>query len=260
MIAAFALAALLSGQTTHPRDPIGKPPDALAYDGFYTKCVTFQGMPILASDKVDDAALRKIVETFGRMLARVPKGTMKALVDAGCHYSIIAEEEGQTDLPEYADLRNDPNMDWNKRARGLGGQFTSGGEENILELPSDRYKGESIFIHEFAHTLDEFGFSKTVPNFRADLQAAYDRAKSEGLWKDTYAMTNPAEYWAEGVQSYFDCNRSASPPNGIHNDVCNRERLKAYDPRLIALLDRAFGRNPWRYQGSYATTNLPLSR
>ena len=139
----------------------------------------------------------------------------------------------------------------------LGGKYTSGGEENILELPSDRYKGESIYIHEFAHTLDQFGFSKVDPNFRRDLSEAYRLAKEEGLWKDTYAITNRAEYWAEGVQSYFDCNRIADPPNGIHNSIGNRSRLKAYDPRLFKLLDRVFGANPWRYEGKYSTTKLP---
>ncbi len=236
---------------------IVKPPDALSYGGFYTKCVSFQGLPILGSPKVEDSALVKIADTFGKMLARVPKGTMKALVDAGCHYSIIAEEEGQTDLPEYAHMRNDPKTDWNKRARGLGGKYTSGGEENILEYRTDRYNGESIYIHEFAHTLDEFGFSKVDKDFKRDLTNAYRKAMAEGLWKDTYARTNSSEYFAEGVQSYFDCNRVAHPPNGIHNEVANRARLETYDPRLFAVLDRVFGGNPWRYEGKYNTTNLP---
>jgi len=264
MLAATLLFALTqptqAGPTTGPRDSIGRPPQALSYGGFYSKCVYFQGLPILASDKVEDRALRRIVATFDRMLARAPKGTVAALVESGCHYSIIAEEEGQTDLPEYANLRNDPNMDWNKRARGLGGKYTSGGEENILEYPTDRYYGESIFIHEFAHTLDEFGFSKVVPNFRSELKETYNKALAEGLWKKTYAATNPAEYWAEGVQSYFDCNRSATPANGIHNEIYNRAGLRKYDPRLFALLDRCFGRNRWRYEGAYNTTKGPVPK
>jgi len=250
MLSLLALIAL------QPTSEIETPPKELAKN-FYTKMVKFQGMPILGSPKVEDAALIQMKATFEKMLAKVPEGTMKALVDSGCHYSIIAEEEGQTDLPEYHHLKNDPNMDWNKRARGLGGKYTSGGEENILELASDRYRGESIYIHEFAHTLDMFGFSKVVPKFREELSDAFNKAKAEGLWKDTYAITNRGEYWAEGVQSYFDCNRIADPPNGIHNAIGNRDRLKKYDPRLFALIDRCFGSNPWRYEGKYATTNLP---
>jgi len=258
MTAAIALLALTASQTTRPRDPIGPPPAALSYNGFYTKCVYFQGLPILGSPKVEDRALRKIVVTFGKLMRRAPKGTIQALVDAGCHYSIIAEEEGQTDLPEYADLRYDPNMDWNKRARGLGGQYTSGGEENILEYPTDRYKGECIYIHEFAHTLDEFGFSKVDPNFVRDITDAYTKAMAEGLWQNTYSKSNRYEYFAEGVQMYFDCARVATPANGVHNEVGNREALKRYDPRLYAVVDREFGGNPWRYEGAYNTTKLPL--
>jgi uncharacterized protein len=57
---------------------------------------------------------------------------------------------------------------------------------------------------------------------------------------------------------YFDCARSASPPNGVHNEICNREQLKKYDPRLFALIDREFGHNPWRYEGSYNTSKSPI--
>lgn len=250
-----ALALLAQGPvTTKPEDPIAAPPANLAADGFYKKCVYFRGIPILGSEKVEDKALRVIVATFDKMLAKVPDKVLAKMVEGKVHYSIIAFEEGQTDLPEYRHMKNDPNMDWDKRARGLGGRVTSGGEENILEYPQDRYKGESIFIHEFAHTLASHGFSRADPTFSKDLTETFKKAMEEGLWKQTYAATNEHEYWAEGVQSYFDCNRSATPPNGIHNEICNREGLQKYDPRLFALVDRAFGANPWRYEGSYNTT------
>jgi alpha-glucosidase len=242
--------------TTGPNDPIGPPPAKLSYDGFYTKCAYFRGLPIIGSSKVSDPAFHKIVATFGKMLATVPDSEFQVLVKAGSHYSIIAATEGQTDLPEYADLRHDPHTDWNKRARGLGGFDTSGGEENILELPSDRYKGECIYIHEFAHTLANFVFRKTDAKFMPDLKEAYSHAMSTGLWKNTYSATNKDEYWAEGVQMYFDCARTANPPNGVHNQVGNRVQLKGYDPMLFALVDREFAGNPWRYEGSYNTTAL----
>jgi len=242
-------------KTTKPDEPLSKPPEKFSYDGFYTKCIYFKGLPIVGSDKVDDKAFRVIVVTFTKMLAKVPDETFAILPKAGSHYSIIADEEGQTDLPEYRDLKKDPKTDWDKRARGLGGFNTSGGEENILEYPNDRYKGECIYIHEFAHTLSNYVFVKSDPKFRADWKEAYEKAIAEGLWKNTYSATNKDEYWAEGVQMYFDCARSASPANGVHNEICNREGLKKYDPRLYALIDREFGGNPWRYEGSYNTTN-----
>jgi len=60
------------------------------------------------------------------------------------------------------------------------------------------------------------------------------------LWQDTYAATNEEEYWAEGVQSYFDVNLASDPPDGIHNHVDTRAKLAAYDPALYALVDEVF--------------------
>jgi len=242
-------------RTTRPNEPILAPPAELSFNGFYKKCVYFRGLAIIGSDKVDDRAFRQIIVTFTKMLAKVPVSTTDELIKAGSHYSIIAATEGQTDLPEYWDMKNDPKTDWNKRARGLGGLITSGGEENILEYPDDRYKGECIYIHEFSHTLANYAFVKSDPKFKEDWKDAYTKAIAEGLWKRTYGASNKDEYWAEGVQMYFDCARSASPANGVHNEICNREQLKTYDPRLFALIDREFGHNPWRYEGSYNTTN-----
>src|SRR5205823_5835380 len=69
-------------------------------------------------------------------------------------------------------------------------------------------------------------------------------AMRQGLWKNTYAATNRSEYWAEGVQSYFDCNQRRDPQ---HNGVVTREQLQKYDPRLSALAAEVFKDNPWRY-------------
>lgn len=259
MIASICFAFLLGSPqlvTTKPNDPILVPSLELSAKGFYSKQVFFRGIPIVAAKEVDDRALRTIICTFDKMLAKVPDSVLEAMVKAGVHYSIIGKDQGQTDLPEYADLRNDPVTDWNKRARGLGGLYTSGGEENILELPSDRYVGESIFIHEFAHTLDAFGFGAVDKSFRKKLRTAYDSALKKRLWKNTYSASNPGEYWAEGVQMYFDCARYAVPSDGVHNEICNREGLKAYDPGLYQLVEEAFGKNPWRYEGKYKKTGV----
>lgn len=241
-------------RTTGPNDPIGTPPAAINKAGYYVKAAYFRGIPVVGTSKVDERAFRVLIATFGKMLAKVPDEPLIAMAKQGSYYIILGKEEGQTDPPEYSYLREDKKTDWNKRARGLGGLVTSGGEENILELPSDRYRGESILIHEFAHTLANYAFSKTLPTFKPELRKIYKEALAKGLWKDTYSATNFDEYWAEGVQMYFDCARSAPKPNGVHNEICNREGLKAYDPGLYHLVDTAFGGNPWRYEGSYATT------
>jgi hypothetical protein len=50
------------------------------------------------------------------------------------------------------------------------------------------------------------------------------------------------------AQSYFDANREADPPNGIHNHVSTREKLKAYDPMAYRLARRIFGENAFRWE------------
>src|SRR5262249_59583033 len=88
------------------------------------------------------------------------------------------------------------------------------------------------------------GLSTTDPTFDRRLRAAYQAAMDRGLWKNTYAATNHSEYWAEGVQSWFDDN---APPDALHNDVRTRAKLKEYDPALAKLCEEVFGDKPWRY-------------
>jgi len=156
----------------------------------------------------------------------------------------MAPTEMTTDVPEQRHLKNDPKTNWDKRARGLGGRITSCGEENLLNLKGDRYRNENILVHEFSHAVHRYGIGSLDRAFDGRLKATYTRAIDGGLWKGTYAATNHSEYWAEGVQSYYDCN---NPPNASHNDVNTRERLAKYDPDLFGLIDETFGKNPWRY-------------
>jgi len=59
-----------------------------------------------------------------------------------------------------------------------------------------------------------------------------------GLWKGKYASVNHHEYFAEGVQSWFDNIR---PPDHDHNHVDTRAEVKEYDPQLAALVEEVFG-------------------
>jgi len=76
------------------------------------------------------------------------------------------------------------------------------------------------------------------PEFDVRLKKAYDEAMATGLWKGKYASVNHAEYFAEGVQSWFSNNR---PPDHDHNHVDTREELIEYDPALAAICKEAFG-------------------
>lgn len=62
--------------------------------------------------------------------------------------------------------------------------------------------------------------------------------------KQCYAAKNRAEYWAEGVQCWFDTNRTMDHD---HNHIHTRKQLKAYDPVLAKLCQEVLGDSKWRF-------------
>ena len=62
--------------------------------------------------------------------------------------------------------------------------------------------------------------------------------------KQCYAAGNRAEYWAEGVQDWYDTNRTMDHD---HNHIHTREQLKTYDPELAKLCEDVLGDTPWRF-------------
>ena len=65
----------------------------------------------------------------------------------------------------------------------------------------------------------------------------FDNAMAQGRWKGTPAAHNRAEYWAAGVEAYFDAAGTGFPSNGADRPITTREALKTYDPELFALVD-----------------------
>lgn len=250
-VAALAVGVHFAGLAAEDRAiPIGPPPaelvERLGLSPFYKKHASAGGLPVVSSERVSDAGLREAVAIVEAMLAE-REDVRKAIIENNVRVVVMAPTEQTTDVPEHSDLT--PKDYWDRRARGLGATrdrpAISCGEENLLNLAGDRYPTENILVHEFAHTIHEMGLNSIDPEFDARLRAAYDAAMKEELWKGTYAATNHKEYWAEGVQSYFDTNR---PPDRDHNDVDTREELAKYDSRLFELIDGAFRGTKWRYE------------
>ena len=131
-----------------------------------------------------------------------------AIVDKGKNFS---------DLPEVKSKKND-------KAAGLatGGKYkwdTKSGswkyyyrlgitrETNALQLPYPKDKwgaGNSVFIHEFAHVVHLTVFDNVYPKISKLITKTYKAAKKKKLWKGAYAMTNEAEYFAEGTERWFN--------------------------------------------------------
>ncbi len=237
---------------------IEKPPTELKAPDFYSKYISASGYPILASKNVDDYALREAAYLVDLMLAKRPD-VREAMIQGGSRMCIIAHNEFTCDLPEW-EWMGDPKSDgqeaagvsardfWDGRARGMGGSETdpycSCGEENLLGYDGDPYSTECILIHEFAHNIHLRGMLRVDRTFDKRLQEAYNKAMSKGLWAGKYASVNHHEYFAEGVQSWFDDNRENDHD---HNHVDTRQELLEYDPGLAAFCREVFGDTVLKY-------------
>jgi hypothetical protein len=229
---------------------VGPPLDTLVREWrlapFYRKHVSAGGIPVLASERVSDFALEEAAYVIDRMLGG-RDDVRAAIVKNRVRLAVMAPDEFTTSIPEHSDLT--PAKYWDKRARGLGASpirpAVSCGEETLVSYRGDPYAAESILVHEFAHVIHQMGLNSVSPDFDGRLEATYRAALAKGLWQGTYAASNRHEFWAEGVQSWFDTNREN---DNQHNHVNTREELKSYDPALAALISKELGDSAWRYR------------
>ena len=235
----FTVVLILTSGLLRAEFPVTAPPKELKLDPFYKKYVSANGYPIVGSAAVNDYAMKEAAFLVDMMLAKRPD-VKKAMVKGGSRLVVMAHGEFTTDVPEHSKMR--PKNFWDARARGLGGSETdpvcSCGEENLLAFEGDPYSTECILIHEFAHNIHLRGLVVVDPTFDDRLKQTYQRAMAAGLWETKYASVNHAEYFAEGVQSWFNNNR---PPDHDHNHVDTRKELLKYDPGLAALCKEVFG-------------------
>jgi hypothetical protein len=223
---------------------------------FYTQHIEVNGFPIVASSRVNPYALKEAAYLIKEMLAKRPD-VLGAVTKSGARMSILAWNEFTTDQPEFERLaqntpRGFPGMSgkdyWDARARGMGGSETdpycTSAEENLLAYPGDPYAAECILIHELAHMIHLRGMNNLDPTFDDRVKQAYEDAMAKGLWKGKYASVNSREYFAEGVQSWFDDNRVNDHD---HNHVHLRSQLVEYDPGLASLCREVFGDTAFTY-------------
>lgn len=246
--------------TTFEAAMLSAPPAALKLDPFYRKYADAFGIPIVSSELVPDTALLMARDIVNYMLLKRPD-VRQTLVDRQARVLIMAESEGEMDLPERSNWTKPAKDDrrltdgeranydkpngigamtaqqyWNNRARGMGGTITSCAEENVMGYPGTKYFGEHILVHEFSHNI--MGALRTAdPALYGEIQPAYDAAKTKGLYKGQYAINTVAEYFAEGTQWWFWSNIEFY--DGVTR-VQSPDDLKAYDPALYAILEKVY--------------------
>src|SRR5208282_1107544 len=187
------------GAETPPAIEAINPPEA----GFYGRVLDMEGILIKAHAEVSDAAMLEAYRRLSRLLEHIPQARSN-LVSAGVEFHIIGKNQMMVDLPEcqiWKGKKFEGDLTLDQRDRGWGGLMSSCGEENLLALPSDRYRDHrDICSHEFAHTLMAFGLPDEVVR---RIQEQYQSSMRRGLWP-AYAGTNPDEFFAELTMWYFD--------------------------------------------------------
>jgi hypothetical protein len=234
------------------------PPAWLHLDPFYQKYADAGGIPIISSKNVPDTGLMVARDIVLYMLSERPD-IRDQLIRNGARIGIMAIDETTTDIPEQSDWKkpaiDDPRLSkcdvrdyakgiglqsdrdyWAKRARGMGGTYTTGAAENIMGVPGTRYYGENILVHEFSHSIFE-AIRTADPALAAHVETAYAHAKEKRLWQGAYMANTLDEYWAEGTQFWFNSNKAYITDTLT---VLNAEDFKAHDPEFYAILSEVY--------------------
>lgn len=229
---------------------------------WYKKYIDVGGLPVLGSANVQDATLIRAADQLETLIHTFPYGPVPSLNSHKIRIVITARNEKMSAIPEVF-AQYGTKLD--RRYWGGMGATTSlpvsvGTEANIM----DNDGRENTFVHETGHTLMELALEEIDPKFTPELDAAWKNAVATGLWTNTYSRTNIKEYWAEGIESYFNVN-NPGPVGGnrVHNNIATRTLLANYDPMLYALLNRVFQgatlqNDPFQIQDKYTDINKPI--
>ncbi|MBN8460919.1 MAG: glycoside hydrolase family 127 protein [Verrucomicrobia bacterium] len=205
-------------------------------DGFFSKRLDYRGIPIKAHQVVSDAALTEARDRLAMLLEHQPS-LADRLAAAGAELHIIGKDQVTTDLPDWRHDKGKPIAEYggltrDERTRGMGGLHASCGEENLLRLEKDVYRGRDICVHEFAHTIRSHAMDD---NLRKRFDDQWRKSLAAKRWVGSYAASNPDEFFAELTMWYCgthgDLNMKGDKP------APGKEGLKAYDPEAFELFD-----------------------
>jgi hypothetical protein len=217
-----------------PRSKHGRPPDHTGLDTFYRKYVTTDGLHILGTRFVSDAAIDKAKDVLSHQIgALLPKYDRNRLQDI-LVVVISKWDTPSSPAPIY------PYTDWTHDQNWLRGG--SGGDslhdvtivtEEMMCKTGVTARGNTDattrtldqVVHEFGHTIER----------RYGLYSAVDRAYKASRTNDP----SPREWFAWRVQAWFDVDQGGY--------LGGRAGLKAHDPEAYKLLSTIFDpTNNWK--------------
>jgi len=247
------------------------PPGKFKIDPYYTKFTYAREFIVLGSKHVSDEALLAANDVIRKIFA-YRHDILKALIADGARLVVLGRQEKLSDLPEFRDAESKGGFD---QVRYLeyapDRKLIVVPEENVLGVTGEPFAGRSMVVSLFAKGLYQVtGLRPIDPTFETQrgkqqyelrvkridvefdhrLQKLFDEARAKGHWRGTAAARDRAEYWAAGVEAYFDAAGEGHAPNDADRPITTRTALKAYDPDLYALVNETMaytGHVDWRF-------------
>jgi hypothetical protein len=166
--------------------------------GFYTKLVDDEGVPIRGHESVSDEAMVAAKTELDRMLSHAPK-IRANLQHAKAELHIISKTQLTSELPEHRQgrgsrLANGQLFDDHMRGGHIESRYFSCTEGVLLKFVGDRLYGNDACAHEIAHGVEWLALGTEL---RIKIAEAYERAVNDKLWEGEYAASNQAEYFAD---------------------------------------------------------------
>ncbi|MEX0811856.1 MAG: FISUMP domain-containing protein [Chitinophagales bacterium] len=248
----IAISIILSACEKDPEDPdapqtndnnevmscsVRSMPASANYASLYTQYINCTGIPVIAPDGVPEQALRVGDETIEFMLTGLDEVKNK-LIERGEYYILFGPGKTAQELPEFINTTvSEIGVYWDMP--GAGASTAAGLLCFAEDNPSPNH---NIMVHEMVHMVDISGLRLLDSDFESELSSAYNNARSQGLWNNTYAMTNKEEYLAECVMIYYEVHFPFGPPggDGNSNDIITRAQLQNYDPTIYNIIASRF--------------------
>jgi len=207
-------------------------PSHPAYGDFYAKMcrVPDTDIFVIAPDSISDDAVRRAAYLTDVLLSAVPE--IRHHLSVNGMAVMLYDDELPPDLA-FTSLRVDDAYGvagWTDRFPFVAAdEYTLLCKTNIID---------EVLIHELGHIVE----LSLQMNVHTRLMLAYSRSvRDDGLWRGDYADTNFQEWWAEGVEMYFNGYYLPWPGRWVNT----KDELREYDPRLYDLIDEVFNGFEW---------------
>lgn len=216
---------------------------SVVYEPYYTQEITGEmGVKVRAGNKVKEDSLKHASEMVDIMLKKIPQ-VAQELQKRNVFLAVFALGENAYDIPEHR-------MGYLMATRGVegfGGDIASVSESNVIRLRYGRnataYRNESILAHEFGHSIHLSGINELEDQSLARrVVYCYEHALSEGLFPNTYAISNCEEYFATLCTIWFNVMQEGTDGtwDGVRGPVNTRAELAEYDPEGYELMSTIF--------------------